>query len=326
MMGRLPNHVDDVRKATDEEWNRFFKETPYATFFHSPAWSRVWSIYRDDMEPSPRLVRFDEGTEALLPLTIAKRWGGTVRAHISSPAGTYGGWLAPSSLDASQREAIEQVIVGLGEVKWRVNPFAPSPSQSLLEKAQDDFTQALHLSSPFDKILDGWSKSRRYNARKAEREGVKVSTAESRSEWEEYFEAYEDSLERWGEDASSRYHWPLFEALRAEEEGVELWVSRFDGRVVSGALCLYAGNHVAYWHGATLREYFDVNPVDILFREAIRDACDRGLEWFDFNPSGGHEGVVKFKKRFGPERLPAPMIKQDSLTSHAISLARDLLP
>ena len=43
--------------------------------------------------------------------------------------------------------------------------------------------------------------------------------------------------------------------------------------------------------------------------EAIKDASERGITWFDFNPSGGHEGVWDFKKGFGAQAMPAPVVR-----------------
>ena len=33
------------------------------------------------------------------------------------------------------------------------------------------------------------------------------------------------------------------------------------------------------------------------------DAIKKSCKYFDFNPSGGHEGVVRFKETFGTEKL-----------------------
>ena len=43
--------------------------------------------------------------------------------------------------------------------------------------------------------------------------------------------------------------------------------------------------------------------------EAIEQCCADGYGWFDFNPSGDLEGVRAFKKSFGTEDLPCPMVK-----------------
>jgi lipid II:glycine glycyltransferase (peptidoglycan interpeptide bridge formation enzyme) len=40
----------------------------------------------------------------------------------------------------------------------------------------------------------------------------------------------------------------------------------------------------------------------LLYAQIIRDAHNQGYRYFDFNPSGGHEGVVHFKESFGAVR------------------------
>ena len=37
----------------------------------------------------------------------------------------------------------------------------------------------------------------------------------------------------------------------------------------------------------------------------------RELRWFDFNPSGGHEGVRAFKKSFDAEAVSCPRYRPD---------------
>jgi lipid II:glycine glycyltransferase (peptidoglycan interpeptide bridge formation enzyme) len=66
---------------------------------------------------------------------------------------------------------------------------------------------------------------------------------------------------------------------------------------------LYHRRHVVYWHGVTDPSYAHCHPVHVLLATAIEDACGRGLRWFDFNPSGGLDGVEQFKSGFGAKRI-----------------------
>ena len=60
-----------------------------------------------------------------------------------------------------------------------------------------------------------------------------------------------------------------------------------------------------YWHGASLEDALDTRPVHALIDRLLDESCEGGFRWFDFNPSGGLEGVVRFKDWFGCVRLPA---------------------
>jgi CelD/BcsL family acetyltransferase involved in cellulose biosynthesis len=68
-----------------------------------------------------------------------------------------------------------------------------------------------------------------------------------------------------------------------------------------------------HWHGASLEKYFRLRPNNLIYYEAIKDACESGFSWFDFNPSSGHEGVRSFKKRFGSQAYPSNVLIKHSL-------------
>ena len=147
-------------------------------------------------------------------------------------------------------------------------------------------------------------------ARQAERLGVQIGVAQGEAEWDQYDEIYRESQQRWGESATSSYGPELFRALReGGGDCVRLWLATVGGELAAGALCLYARRHVSYWHGAARERLFEYRPVHLLIEVILKDACDRGMRWFDFNPSGGHSGVEAFKKGFGAEAFPAPVLR-----------------
>ena len=65
-----------------------------------------------------------------------------------------------------------------------------------------------------------------------------------------------------------------------------------------------------YWHGAARESSLALRPANRLFGEVIRDACERGFRWFDFNSSAGLEGVRRFKEGFGARPLPCPYVRK----------------
>jgi hypothetical protein len=62
--------------------------------------------------------------------------------------------------------------------------------------------------------------------------------------------------------------------------------------------------------------------VNLLMLEIMRDACERGAHWYDFNPSGYGPGVTNFKKKFRPRELDCPLVFVDRPVKRA---ARALL-
>jgi CelD/BcsL family acetyltransferase involved in cellulose biosynthesis len=312
--GRVSLSIVRVLPGSAAEWDDLWSRCEHATWFQSREWAEVWrASTAGRVTPSPLVAELSDGGRALLPLSVDSRCLGLLRMHLSSPAGTFGGWVPDPArpLGPEHGRVLSGLLAGgLGPVQWRLSPYDPSlrgvPAPA---GAVADETHALDLREGFDAVHRRWTKGHTSAARKARREGVEVRAAGSLDDWRDYYRVYEDSLARWGDSTSSRYGWELFAALaECPPSGVRLWLASHGGEIVAGALCLYARRHVTYWHGAALARAFDLRPANLLLHDAIRDACERRLHWFDFNPSGGHEGVVAFKRSFGAQPLPAPVV------------------
>ncbi|MHC5114933.1 MAG: GNAT family N-acetyltransferase [Planctomycetota bacterium] len=311
-----------VTRAAPAQWDAAWRSSGQATYFHGRAWAE---IHGDTHRPRPRLVTFDDGVTALLPLSRQRRARGLDDRTVSSPAGTAGGWIAGPSFGAAHASAlVDWLTRSAGPIAWRVNPFDPEQvSAAPADGVTADATHALDLAAGYDGLEAAWKRrggAVLRKARSAERRGVTVRTADGEDDWRAYFAVYEDSLARWGDRASSRYDWPLFDRIRARASGHEtLWLAEVDGRVVAGALCFASRCITSYWHGATLASFFDRRPVNLLMLAAIRDACARGATWFDFGPSGAHAGVARFKASFGATLLPCPLFKRERFTHHLLA-------
>ncbi len=307
--------IKNIRLATASEWDHIWGECDYSTYFHSREWAEIWNRYTEGkMYPDPKLVMFTDGEKAVLPLSYRKTLKGLVKSYISSPAGTFGGWISVDELTVEHGKLLTNYLVGkLGHLVWRINPYDRLVPRNWIKSTKDDETYALNLSDGFDAVHKKWTKGHSSAARKARKEGVSIRQASSIEDWQGCFRVYEDSLKRWAEKASSRYAWRLFdEMFRRNSANIKLWLAFYHDTVIAEALVFYAKKHAVYWHGAALAHYFNLRPVNLLIYEAIKDACEKGYTWFDFNPSGGHEGVKAFKKSFGAEALPSPVVHIES--------------
>lgn len=317
--------IHSVTGASDEEWDAVFEACDYATFFHSRNWSELWRGYSDGkIVPAAQRIEFSDGALAILPVSLQK---GTFATHLSSPAGTYGGWIARDALGREHTHLLARHLLDLdGGLKWRLNPYYPCYAEARIGDYTADETHALSLDRDFRSILQRSTKGHKSAATKARREGVTTRLAATPADWRAYYELYASSLERWGDKASSRYEPKLFESLaRLDSRAVRLWLAEYQGKAVAGALCFYTRWHVAYWHGAASGEHFHLRPVQPLIYDAIQDACERGARWFDFNPSGGHEGVKHFKRGFGTEVLASDTIVKQTFLAAVYTSARGVL-
>ncbi|MCL2218918.1 MAG: GNAT family N-acetyltransferase [Chitinispirillia bacterium] len=310
-----------VTAASRERWLEVAKACPCATYFHTPYWYELIAPGQRHIAVD---VTFDDGVSAIIPIAKIKRAWGLLMDHFSSPpGGAYGGWFSASALNAGHIRTLAKILTSHKNLTFRINPFdnsqtslltvtMPAPSSSIM--LMNDFTHTLDLTKGRAALLQGMARGHRSAAKIAERGGIVIKTAETVDEWEKYYGLYMDSVNRWlagGPERRPRIIHPpeLFRRIRENRTGHEiLWLAVKDGEPVSGAVVFYWGRHAVYWHGASAAKYFHLRPNNLLFREIIADAADRGAEIFDFNPSGGYGGVETFKERFGARRVAAPVL------------------
>jgi hypothetical protein len=310
--------ITNIRIATNDEWDFVWKECDYSTYFHSREWAEIWQVYtKGKMSPEPKLMTFSDGRKALLPLTTWKTYKGLIKNSISSPAGTFGGWIASDKLDVEHAVLLTECLTRkCGNLSWRLNPYEELVFKTGVRTDRDEETNVLNLKPGFDAILAGWDGENRRVARKAMREGVSIRLASGIDDWKAYYEVYQDTLRRWGKNATSKYRWELFEEMsRRNSQFIRLWLAVYQDVVVAGALNFHTRKHVVGWHAATLEKYIRLHPFVLLIYEGLRTACEEGYAWFDFNPSGGHEGAKTFKEGFGVKPLYCPMVHVVTVTS-----------
>ncbi|MCZ6836568.1 MAG: GNAT family N-acetyltransferase [Planctomycetota bacterium] len=321
---------ESVRDASRAEWQDAWASDPTSTFYQSPQWHEVWAKYsRGRLSPSPLHVELVDQTNVIVPISLEKTRFGRFKTAWLSPGCTYGGWLTSKELDQSHAELLTQFICDrFPGLFWRLNPLNENAIEAMPQSEQDEFTQALDLREGFEGIERLWKSKGdaiRRKARRATSKGVTICCA-SESDWEGYIEAYQDSLRRWGEKASSVFGRHMFDLLRdTNTDDVQLWVAKLEGRVIAGAIVLYASHHASYWHGAALESHLDRRPANLLHVEIIRDACTRGIKWYDFNPSGGHAGVVGFKNSFGCQIMPSPVVTRKAASSKPLQALKRAL-
>jgi hypothetical protein len=281
--------ISTTRVPQISEWDHIWENCSYATYFHSREWAEVWEQYTDGkLRPAPKIVEFSDGNQALLPLSYSTSFRGLIRDYVSSPAGTFGGWISTGKLEFDHAQLLSNYLTrDIGNLRLMVNPY----NALMLESTQlvrneikggkfseiNDETQALNLMGGFENILKMWKKKKTSivrNANRARRAGVVIKPARSLSEWKAYFKCYEASLDRWNESVSSTYTWELFRVLfQRNSPNIRLWLSLLGDKVIAGALCFYSNKHSVYWHGAALSEYFNIRPVNLLMFEIIKNAC-----------------------------------------------------
>lgn len=295
-----------------------FQGCDYATYFHSPSWARAWQDFTGSrVRAAAERIRFADGRVALLPLSFETR--GLLSRYVASPQGTFGGWISDAPLSPGQADALlAHLLEGRSSsLVWRMNPYdarAFDAGRRRGLRCRADETHALRLGPDAAPLLANFKNGYRSDVKKAINRGhISVERATTLEEWRAYYRVYEETLARWGHRSDEGYPWELFQTLFFQRsDAIVLWLARYDGAIVSGELCFYAKQHVVSWHAATLEKYLRSHVAKVQIFHVLQDACQRGLSWFDFNPSAGLAGVRTFKESFGARPLPAPLVYVDS--------------
>lgn len=323
--------VTGLRTASAAEWDAVADRSPHATFFHTREWGEIWQEYTGGaLTPTARIATFDDGRSALLPsvdktlldLPRVGRLSPALRTVISSYGSTYGGWVGADGLTAAHHRALWERTRRFN-VSLSQNPYDAAMAEAGLPWTRADFTQIVDLGGDYDTLRRGWSRGHVSAVNKALRGGLSVVQADTERQWTDYVRVYGLSLQRW-QNPLVVHRAELFRTLAASRSGkVRLWVVEHEGAVIAGAVCLYQGSTVVYWHGAFDAAFQHLRAAPLLHAEIMRGAMGEGYRWYDFNPSGGNQGVITFKDRFGAERRDANSLIDDAGLKRRLHAVRD---
>lgn len=291
------------------EWDDFVRSSPCATPFHTRAWCEAFSAYDPRFSARALALQLEAG-EVLLPFFARRgvlRRGPFARAVASQP-GVYGGPLARTGpLTAAMWGEFVAALPRLpfGRLDCFGNVFDPLPEALARDlRATPRTTHAITLEGLPEDTRSTYSKGCKHALTKSRRAEVRC---EASHDIDAYFEVYRDSLRRWGKTEERGYRREVFQHLLATPLA-ELWVVRMpSGEIAAGGLFLFTARHCVWWHGAMRDQFSDASPSNALIHAVLGRARERGCALFDFNPSGGHEGVDSFKRSFGAKSFEFPI-------------------
>ncbi len=290
-----------IRKATDEEWDHMVDSAGSSLYFQTREWFDIWSEYAG-FENDTKLIEFENGKKVLLPLAHIRLLKGLITCHFLAPKGM-GGFVTDDELDLAEKEALFKILKNMRMLYCAVNPYDKLTNE-FEGFNTEDFTQFLDLSEGFERIFKKWTWGHYSRARKGIREGITAEPAMTEDDWRSHFGLYLDNLARWGDRTTNVYGWDLFEIMyRKKSPKIKLWLAKYQGEIIAGALCFYHNRHVAYWHSATSQRFYKkLNATHVLEYTIIKDACEKAFLIYDFLPSSGIKGVIGFKNGFSPQK------------------------
>lgn len=181
----------------------------------------------------------------------------------------------------------------------------------------------LDIDKTEDELFAGMKKNRRYEIRRAIKDGTKVHSSTEVEDFAKFDEIFWDTVSRQKFVPHMRsYYTKQFEIIVKQGNYKVYWVEH-NKQVVAAALISFYGDTAAYLHAASIKNK-EVNklyaPQSIIW-QAILDGKKEGIKNFDFwglgptdDPKDPTIGYTNFKKSFGGREFKS--IRGHDLPTH----------
>ncbi len=180
-----------------------------------------------------------------------------------------------------------------------------------LQKSHEDVQPAFHheldLQPMLHDIVAAMRPKGRYNIKVAQKHGVVVERDVSKKGILQFAEIMYETAERQGyAGRSAQYILDLVHVLDKEGMG-GLWLARYNGVVLAGAMVAFYQGRASYLYGASAAADRQVMAPYVLHYTLIEEAKRRGCDIYDFigvappDASSSHAwtGISRFKREFG---------------------------
>jgi hypothetical protein len=294
-----------IQNLTKELWREVADAAENATFFHTPTWADVITETFPQFSIHAIGAELDDSDIAILPAVATRERNRIFYWLESLYLGGYGGLISSRPLTAGEVAPVMKLMINNRIANCHImgNPLREYELPSEFQ-AYDQFTHFLKFGEP-DEVSQRMSSDKRRNIKKASEYKITCCVADTEDQYRDYFQVYENTLERWGEKTLVQYPYTLFASIfRYHSDQVKLWLAMMDNKVVCGKIIFYHRDFAYYWHGSSMKEYLNFYPDPFLMWNIILDGCQKGLKGMDMGPSGGLSGVEVYKEKFGAYKVP----------------------
>ncbi len=308
-----PSVVSPVPRST---WEAVLAGDPGATALQTPEYFAAVLAGTGGRDAS-RLYVLPDGRRLVLPLVQQRSVPGLTRLADYPGGFGHGSLLATGGLrDTDVRTVVDDlrgsaVSVRLGGGHHTAEQWSAGIGDGVT--AEPRRVDVIDLSPGWDEVFGhGFSRSARYNVRKAERNGVEVEVDTTGRLIPVFYELYLSWVERWlprsGMPASVARYSALrqeprrkFEAVAAElGSKCRVFVAWHQGRPVASCITLVHGQHAIGWRSYSIKELagpFCAN--NLVQARALANASESGCQFFDLGQSGETASLLSYKRSLG---------------------------
>jgi len=231
------------------------------------------------------------------------------------------GWIRVDVENKNSLEIIKRTIFGNPVFKIVKAPHDMQPKEIFV----------LDISKSKEDLLSEMSQKTRYNIKLAEKRGVIVKTIsndkfqmtnqcqnpndKTNKYLDEFLRLVKATAKRKGINFHAEdYYRKMVETI--PENMLKLYVAEYQNKIIAANLVVFYGDAATYLHGATDDEYRNVMAPHLLQWQAILDAKEACLKFYDFGgiktqdtrykiqDTNSWAGITKFKLGFSPNTKP----------------------
>lgn len=309
-------HIQE--NISSDAWEHFLSAQPFASFLQSTHMEHLHAVIGDR---TWRIGVYDGdvliGVCFIALITARRGW------HLYIPYGPVfvaGAWEHFPVLVAH----LKALAIAEGVDFIRCSPFLTDTPEHLEQFAALGFRKApihvlaehlwiLDIRSSEEELLSGMRKTMRNLIRRAEKDGVTITTSQDPQDIEKFIIVHQDTVSRHGfTPYKNSYFRAQAESFLPRDLGM-LYFAHYEGKIISSAFIMYYGDTGSYHHGASLSDYNKIPASYLLQWRAILEAKRRGKTHYNFwgivpesqqispilKRTHPFSGLSKFKMGFG---------------------------
>lgn len=179
------------------------------------------------------------------------------------------------------------------------------------DEVQPVYRQVIDLGDNYREVANQYKPKCRYKIRVAERHEVIIEEDNTKEAIDEFNEINADTAKRKGfSGRNAQYIIDLIKVLSKHKIG-SLWVARYSGKIVAGAVIIFYADRASYLYGASSDENREIMATRLLHDQMIKEAVRRKCNQYDFIGVAPEDapmshpwtGISNFKRDFGGSTL-----------------------
>ena len=287
---------------SDPAWNAFVRSCAAAGPFHHPGWTRLLADCYGYRPLALAVVDTNGDIVGGLPaLDVQRPFGG--RRYVSLPFTDYCPLLSTSGGEAAVTQSLVTATTTLRLDALEVR--AALPPRERVHTSAHAVRHTLVLADDPEVVARGISKHHRRNIRRAEQADLTFQFGTCVSDMRAFYRLHLVTRQRLGVPIQP---WHFFEALAGMLEREQLGfvlVAHLDNAPIAAAVFMTWQGVMIYKYGASDPDFWEHRPNNMLFWQAIRWGCARGLRVLDWGRTDfDNAGLREFKSGWGAREDP----------------------